>query len=371
MKPVFQLLPDEFVSKTEFFDYKKPISEAFESIKKNGAVVVMKDNDYYGIVDDRAIARNSLLKLPSGYALGKVARPLHYLDSSYDIEKAATLFYKSSSKALPFATKGRITGIVHRMDILKALLSLHALSQFKVNEGMSAPVETIDENATLTQAHEQMKRSKVNRLIVMDNSRPYGVLTSRGIMLFGMVGRQRQEKTRKSLNPDTMKVRDICDRRVNSIEHDGGIDGALRSMIGNRTSALLVTRSGKPVGVITARDILELFVRNAQERRSRIVISGLDEDTKEYEDELNTYFKDFAERIDKFHAIKVGFIAANVKRLKPRLYEVRIRIGLPNMGAISAHDTGYTLESTVNGAIDRAYKEVKVKKEMMLYTRKV
>lgn len=371
MKPIFQNLPDEFVSKAVFFDYKKPISEAFESIKKNGAVIVMKDNDYYGVVDDRAIARNSLMKLPYGYALGKVARPLHYLDSSYDLEKTATLFYKSSSKVLPFASKGRVTGIVHRMDVLKALLSLHALSQFKVNEAMSTPVETVDEGATLTQAHEQMKRKKINRLIVMGNGKPYGVLTSRGMMLYGMVGRERQEKSRKSLNPDVMKVRDVCDRNVHSIEYDDILDGALRGMIANGTSALLVTRSGRPVGIVTARDVLEIFVRNAQERKSRIVISGLDGYTKEYEDELYTYFKDFADRIDKFHALKVGFIAANVKRLKPRLYEVRIRIGLPKIGAISAHDTGFTLESTVNAAIDRAYKEVKVKKEMMLNTRQV
>ncbi|MDE1851195.1 MAG: CBS domain-containing protein [Candidatus Micrarchaeota archaeon] len=371
MKPAFQILPEEFVSKAQFFDYKIPISEAFESIKRDGAVVVMKDKGYYGIVDDRAIARNSMLKLPYGYALGKVARPLRYMDSSYDIEKAATLFYKSATKVLPFAEKGRVTGIVHRMDVLKALLSLHSLSQFKVSEGMSAPVETIEADATVTQANAAMRRKKVSRLIVMDNGKVYGILTSRGMMLYGMVGRERQEKSRKSLNPDVINVREVCDRNVNSIEYDEGIEGAMRGMISKSVSAFLVTRGGKPVGIITARDVLELFVRNAQERKSRIVISGLDDYTKEYEDELYTYFGELAERIDKFHAIRVGFIAANVKRLKGRLYEVRIRIGLPKIGAISAHTTGFSLESTVNDAIAKAYKEVKGKKEMMLNTRKV
>lgn len=371
MKPAFQILPDEFVSKAQFFDYKVPISEAFESIKRDGAVVVMKDRGYYGIVDDRAIARNSMLKLPYGYALGKIAMPLRHLDSSYDIEKAATLFYKSATKVLPFAEKGKVTGIVHRMDILKALLSLHLLSQFKAGEAMSAPVETVDADATVTQANASMRRRKVSRLIVTDNGRVYGMLTSRGMMLYGMVGRERQEKSRKSLNPDVITVREVCDRHVNSVGYEEGLENAMRGMIAKSVSALLVTRSGKPAGIITARDILEMFVRNAQERKSRIVISGLDDYTKEYEDELYTYFGELAERIDRFHAIRVGFIAANVKRLKGRLYEVRVRIGLPRVGAVSAHTTGFTLESTVNDAIGRAYREVKGKKEMMLNTRKV
>src|SRR5271163_3007544 len=118
MKIAFELIPKEFVSDTAFYDYKDQMSDAMSKVNKFGAVVVFKEGEYYGIVDDRSIAKQGTTKIPQNYPVGKFARSVPILDMSSNIKQAIQVFYDSSSKAIPFAENKKIKGILKRTDIL-------------------------------------------------------------------------------------------------------------------------------------------------------------------------------------------------------------------------------------------------------------
>ena len=134
MPVAFQEIPAEFVSKTEFEDYSTPVAQVISKIQKYGAVVVTKDGKYFGIVDDRTIGKSTGMAFDETMLTGKVAKAVPRLSDKTSVQDAINFFYDSSSKALPYIKDDKVTGIVKRSEILKAILSLHLLSQAKVKE---------------------------------------------------------------------------------------------------------------------------------------------------------------------------------------------------------------------------------------------
>lgn len=371
MRLAFQSIPKEFVSKTDLLDYRTAVTEALDSIKRYGAVVVMRDGKYYGLVDSRTIERTGRVKLQSSYQIGKLSTAVQCLYEEYDIAKAAEIFYNSEVKALPFVSGNRITGVVKRIEILKALLSIHALSQHNVGEAASVPLYSVDYKESVALAKEQMRKRGINRLPVTASGKLYGILTHRSLMQYSMTTNERAGKLSSHVSMSDTTVGEICDRDVYSVDYHSNVDEALRQIIKGDVSALLVTRNGKPYGMVSARDILELFLKNTRQVRSRVFISGLDERTKEYEPDIFAAFDELAEKIGRFSRVHPEFIYVNVKSMKARHYEVTARIGLSRIGVIALNQVDFTLDSAINKLTHRLYNEVKDRKELITEGRKV
>jgi len=56
--------------------------------------------------------------------------------------------------------------------------------------------------------------------------------------------------------PVTLRVKDVMDTKVISIEESATVADAIKTMIQNEVWSLLVTRNKLPVGVVTERDII-------------------------------------------------------------------------------------------------------------------
>jgi CBS domain-containing protein len=373
MKVAFELIPKEFLSETTFYDYKDPMADALTKVNKFGAVVVFKEGQYYGIVDDRSIAKQGTMKMPQNYPVGKFARSVPILDSSSDIKSAIQVFYDSSSKAIPFAHNNKIKGILKRTDILKSILSLHLLSSYKASDIMSTPVIAIDQEASLEKARNAMKENSVNRLVVMDKGKLFGIITFKGIMLSSMATRGRSPELSPKGRSHT-SVAEFSQSDVYTIDQDADLDQSIRELIKNNTSSLLVMRKGKPVGMLSVRDILETIVKNSNVQKRNIVISGLDSNSKEYEEDITSSLEAFAEKVDKFRDVKVDYIALNIKDIKgvkSRQYEMKARIGLVHGGAISMNASGFNLERTLKILVDKLYKVIETKNDIVITGRKV
>lgn len=373
MKLAFELIPKEFMSDTEFYDYKDPMSEALSKVNKFGAVIVFKDGAYYGMVDDRSIATKGATKIPENFPIGKFAKQVPILSMDTDIKSAIQTFYESSSKAVPLSQNNKIKGILKRTDILKSILSLHLLSSYKANNIMSTPVIAIDQEASLDRARNAMKENNVNRLAVVDKGRLFGVITYKNIIESGMSIANRSPEFSPKGRVHA-KVSEFAHRDVYTVDSEDDLDQAIRQLIKNNVSSLLVTRRGKPVGMLTIRDILETVVKNSNIKKRNIVISGLNDNTKEYEDEITSSLELFAEKVDRFRDVKVDYIAINIREIKgvkSRQYEIRSRIGLVRGGAVSMSSSGFTLERTLKALLDKLYKSIETKNDIVITGRKI
>ncbi len=368
MKVAFEPVPGEFVSRTSFFDYKEPLTEALAKIKKHGAVVITKNGEYYGVVDSRSVVRKSI-RISKSTAISSFAARVPMLDSDTSIENAIHKFYMSSATALPYYEKKKISGIVNRRSMLKAILSLHMLSDYKVQDVMSTPVVAIDSNATVPNAQSIMRRSNLKHLVVLSNGKLDGVLTSRHI-LEGAGSTLSRLPEKRTVAREAAKVGDIAEQNVYSIEQDEGVDAAIRSLVENKVSSLVVTKSGMPSGIVTIRDIFEMVSAGSSNLGEDIIISGLDDYTTEFRDDIMSELERLENKINKFHKFGVSSITFNIKRHRAKNYEMKIRVWLSKRGVVSSSASGFSLEGTLRTLTENVYNSIKEKKEVVYMHKK-
>ncbi len=370
MRETFEKIPDEFISKTATYDQKVPIVSILQDIDRLGTVVVTNNGEYMGIVDQRSIARKGSLKLEDKYACGKFAQKVPLLNDSTSMTDAIGYFYNTASKALPYVKGNKIVGIVKRNSMLKAILSMHLLSKTKVDEIMSSPVISIDLNANMAQAQKLMSDNNVHRLIVLENGKLYGLLTHKNVVKFGARSEGGSKRQVLSTRPSQIRVADICEKAPLRIEHDENVESAIRQIVTKDVSSLAVVRHGRPVGMLSVRDIVESVAQSGGNTEEEILITGLSPKTEEYREEIRTSLEELGDRIDKFARMDVEYIALNVKDIKTNTYELKARVGLDKLGVVYASVTGHTLEKTLKDLETKLYKVIKEKKEFMVTSTK-
>jgi CBS domain-containing protein len=366
MANAFTQIPKEFVSKTEFYDYAAPAAGAIEKISSLGAVIVNRNGTFYGIVDERSVSRRGT-GVSRAMHIGSFAENVPVLNGETSLESVIAHFYNTQKKALPYAENDRVSGIVRREKILSSVLSIHMLSKYIVKDLMSSPLLAINASANAAQAKSAMQNYHVRRLVVIDSGKLYGILTYRQVSELADVPNERPPEMKNTLySLKNTEVRSICVRNVQAIDQGKPAEVAIRSMLKNNVSSLVVLRGDKPAGIITVRDILEGVVAGISKVKRNIIISGLDRHTKEYEEELKEGMSRLADRINRFHRINTEYMAVHIKHPKTKNYEMHARMISEDGGAISASSSGYSLDEAFKLLSERVYKLAKERKEMMM-----
>jgi predicted transcriptional regulator len=374
MSTLYEPLPKEFVSKTASFDYKTPMTQALDGISRFGAVIVVKDREYFGIADGRAVSRKGSersLKFTKTLPIGRFARKLPVLGPDVSVGRAISYFHEFSAKAFPYQEGRDITGIVKRDVVLRSIISLHLLSKSVVGDAMSTPVLAIDADASLSQAMSVMSQNKITRLIVVDGGRPFGLITHKDIYSsFARVDTRHPELTPEPRSLSGVNVRSLARTETHSIDYRAPLEDGIRSLLSKGISSLIVTRNGRPVGMLSVRDVFELAASGIEKVRSRVIVTGIDESTADYEQDIENEANRMIDKMDRFGRLGISYAAINVNKVKNRGYELKARLGFERRGVIYATATGYGLEGTLAALLDSLFKQVKERKEMVVSFRK-
>lgn len=375
MPALLEYMPKEFVSDTQFYEYKTPVTQTLEKLKKYGAVVIFRNREYYGVVDDRSVFRNRPLtsfNFSKKFSVGKLARKVPVLDSNTSLGKMINYFHECSAKALPYKEGNKITGVVKREVVVSTIISLHLISKLRVSDIMSSPVLMIDPNSNIAQATSAMGKSGVTRLVVLDNEKLAGLLTMHDISeSFTKPQERLPEKKSYSFSPAKVSVASMMRTPVQTIEMGRPAEEAARKLLEKGVSSLVVTKGSKPVGVVTMRDILERAAATTAETQRAVLISGLDDYTKEHEQSIRDSVNRLVERIDKFEKLDVDYVSVNVKRHRERNYELSVRLELKQQGALFARANGYSLDSTLASLLDTVYERAKESKESFVSNKRL
>jgi len=116
----------------------------------------------------------------------------------------------------------------------------------------AAAIRCIASARTVSSAAKLMRKHHIGALVVVEQSRegsvPVGVVTDRDIVI---------EIVGAGLSPETVKVGEILQRPVVTVQQDAGYAEAVRSMSVNGVRRMpVVDASGALVGIITVDDIL-------------------------------------------------------------------------------------------------------------------
>jgi len=122
---------------------------------------------------------------------------------------------------------------------------------------MSRDVKTIAPSATAAEARNLMRVAGIHHLLVTDARRIVGVISDRD--LGGRMGARRPEN-------GALEVADLMTENVVSAAPDTTIRQAANLFRGRHIGSLAIVDGGKPVGIVTITDLLDLIGRGAERR---------------------------------------------------------------------------------------------------------
>ncbi len=365
-------IPKELISKTVSFDGKTPVSEILSAIDKYGAVVINKNSEYFGIIDNRTLYRSGAAAKGTRVNAEKFAIAVPTINDSTSIDEVLVGFHKSRAKALPYMSGSRITGIIKRFTVLKVLLSLKMLSDIKANDAMTTPVIAIDSGATLSQAKAAMRANKVNRLVVLQNGRLFGIITNHDLVFtYTRKGDRLPEMKDKSYGSYDAQLSAVANRNLVLADYSSNLADVARNMVEKDVSSVIATRKGAPVGMITVYDIFGSVISSRSAEEQKILISGIDKETEEYEEDIRNSISAFMDKISRMRGSNPQYISINIRKIRSRLYEMRARLAIENQSTLYVHATDYNVENTLNELLGKMMKEIKRKKEKGMAIRKV
>ncbi|WP_297436348.1 cyclic nucleotide-binding/CBS domain-containing protein [Thermococcus sp.] len=92
-----------------------------------------------------------------------------------------------------------------------------------------------------------LSKNKVGSAVVVKDDEVVGIITDRDIL---------DKVVAKGLNPKEVKVREVMTENPVTIEDDYDVQDAIDRMMDRGIRRLLVTRLGRPIGFVTAADLL-------------------------------------------------------------------------------------------------------------------
>ncbi len=271
------------ITKSLTLDGDEHLSRAINELMETGtAVLVTKNERYYGIIDDRnlrhGIADSAKTKCENCVVKPPVLKP----DTA--ILDQINAFLLGHFKALPVVdADGKPLGITTRTDLLKAMVEEGLVPKNRISELMSSPVYTIDESAPVARARGMMKEYGCHRLVVTRKGTPVGVISTLDLASYLTKPRLIEKKPYVVKEVDSgleMPISGYLRADVTTIPEQSTIEEAAKRMIDKGVSSVLaVSVSGKGlVGVLSAIDIFRRIQEIAKEEIS-MSVSGLTEDS--------------------------------------------------------------------------------------------
>ena len=110
---------------------------------------------------------------------------------------------------------------------------------------------TIRKNATMTQAHDLMRKHQIRHLPVLEAGKLVGVVSERDLHLI---------ETFPGSDPDSVTVEEAMTSDVYTVSAEGSIDAIVDQMAARKYgSAIVVDRRGAVEGIFTTVDALQVL----------------------------------------------------------------------------------------------------------------
>jgi diguanylate cyclase (GGDEF)-like protein/PAS domain S-box-containing protein len=169
---------------------------------------------------------------------------------SATIAEAARLMMGSRISSIIIIDDETVLGIVTERDILRAMLQGQDGSQ-AITSLMSSPVHTVSEEMDFRQAYRSAAVRGIRHLVVTDRQgKPLGVVTETdfhrrlGLEFFSQLN-----------SVDTLMEHDFP-----RLPADATLDSALAAMAQMQQSCVVVIADEAPIGIVTERDVVRLFL---------------------------------------------------------------------------------------------------------------
>lgn len=304
------------ITENDFFSVslKDEVREVLNKIREENvfAAPVIEDGEFEGVITWREILQRSV---PPETKVGALVLHPPKIEADMNVVEVADLMLETGSRAVPVFEDEELIGLITQKDIIKAVSKDESFREERV-ENLLTEVLTINKGETIGKAKAMMREHQVARIPVVDNEGALvGSVDVSGIVKTFNVERALQAGDRKG---DVIPERDSPVSAVMSnnpvrIRKDGDLKDASKKMARNEGLYSIAVEEGKPVGILTPKDIIERVAIRKSEKEAYIQIAGAQN--------LDSFDKDKILDVAERSVKKAGRMFKNVENLILHLKE--------------------------------------------------
>ncbi|WP_134670063.1 CBS domain-containing protein [Halorussus marinus] len=332
----------------------------FEDQNPKG-IIVTKAGSYEGVVTQKQLLRSHIEDHTKVATLTKSAPKVERTDNVRDVARS---LIEGGTKVAPVFESGNLWGVVDEDLILEAVLE--NLDTLTVEDIYTENVITIDEDATLGQAINQLREHGVSRLPVVDEDGFLaGVVTTHDVVDFATRNEQRiTGEGDRAGDLDRMldlPVYDVMSSPVETTTLGESVRDAVEQMLDNDFAGLVVTPEDDDRvvgGVLTKTDVLRALTYTEEEVMDVQITNINLLDTIGREDIRES----IAEIADKYQQMQVRHAHVRFHEHKEKLrgtplLQCAIRLRT-NRGQVAGSGEGYGAEQAFSVARDKLERNV-------------
>ncbi len=226
-------------------------------LKGIGNIVVTEGEKVEGILTEREMLLHLALNkaIPDKQIKYVLTQKVARVTPSTEVLEAARTMISKKARLLVFqkdrrtGVSDRLIGIITASDIVRALLK--SKSNPSIEGAMANKIVTLQPDSTILSAVKTMLKKGIGSVVISVNGPPYAMFTERDL-LNRILGE----------NVDRLeKVGGYCTTPVITAKLGIGAKEAGKLMLRHRIKRLPLTRYGKIVAMVTARDLVEAYVK--------------------------------------------------------------------------------------------------------------
>ncbi|MFH1228882.1 MAG: CBS domain-containing protein [Candidatus Aenigmatarchaeota archaeon] len=338
-------------------------------------IIITDKGKFKGIVYSKDIS-NKDMPDPSKVKVGSIMRTnAPTISADQDISEAAELLFKTGLKSLPILESGKVVGIISLSDIVDFASNSKEFKQTKVDAIMCAP-EVIEEEADIGKVRSLMREKNISRLPVVDsNQRLIGIVTIFDLlkalkpkerMDFYSMGAEREGTM-------GMSVSTIIDNSPVIVDKSKSLDAVAKLMKKSKTDGVIVVENSKPVGIVTEKDLVEVYVSSLKKKGVYYQISGLTNEDEFATATVDRMVRDTLQKMAK--VINPQFFFMHVKKHEKKgkaKYSIRTRF-LTDKGVFISKSYDWDIRDAVNHALENLekmmVKEIETKRDRARHTK--
>jgi CBS domain-containing protein len=236
--------------------------------KRIGSLIVMKYETPVGIITERDLLREVVkreIDLEKDWLVGGVSikdekveqvmsYPLNTISLKSQIKEAAQMMIEKKIRRLGVREAGKLVGIITASDLIRSLPKIPETMRvwFEVDYFMTEGVITANEETPVENVAKLMGEKGIGSVIITSKGKPIGIFTERDLL------------TKFLAMDESLKIEVGKACSVPLITSNIGISvhDAAAIMTSKHIRRLPITRDGKLVGMLTARDLVEAYARS-------------------------------------------------------------------------------------------------------------
>ncbi len=349
-KNVITIEPDETVSQ----------ALAKMKARKIHQLPVVKNGNLYGIIGLKNIVTKNIDTASA--KVSSIASNVTTIDAGSNAESAAELLLKSGLRSLPVTDGGKLVGIISETDFMKVANQFLRNQNIYVSEIMT-DANYLAKDSTIGAVKMLMLNKNISRVPIIDKNNVVGIIGTFDLIhiiegkqtMEARGGRLKEPGTKEKLNIEKTPV----GTAMRSPTIIGG-DKTIRDVIGllKEHEEVVVQHEGK-IGVVTHRDILELFAQ-APKKQVYVQITGMHDEGIEFKVMMDKAVDEFVQKMGKVIA-NIELLAVHVEKMHKQgarfKYSIRTRFRTP-IGFFVAHAWGWKPLDVIQDVFKNLEREV-------------